>query len=86
MDDSPCHENNILSRFLAPLGDFASDGKFNITFMTMKKWKIWGFVNGVKFKVMQPKDEAEQNTYHTGTIFYTTISEQPKHIDKCCIR
>ena len=34
MDDSPCHENNILSRFLAPLGDFASDGKFNITFMT----------------------------------------------------
>ena len=27
MDDSPCHENNILSRFLAPLGDFASDGK-----------------------------------------------------------
>ena len=31
----------------------------------MEKWKIWGFVDGVKFKVEQPKDAAEQNAYYT---------------------
>ena len=32
---------------------------------SLKEWKIWGFVDGVKFRIEVPKDEEEQNAYYT---------------------
>ena len=32
---------------------------------TLSSFNIWGFVDGVKFRVQRPKDEAEQNAYYT---------------------